>query len=135
MLTPGVGLPETAKFRGLRLRLQSALLRALRPYWWQQRTLHSMLLDAIVGLDQSRGQQIDLHHRSVKEQLALTQDLLNTFAARILALDKRVEESTHTQEAAILHQWNTLDREEGAPAICSASSGASGGASRRCLTA
>ena len=31
MLTPGIGLPETAKFRGLRLRLQSALLRALRP--------------------------------------------------------------------------------------------------------
>ena len=69
MLTPGVGLPETAKFRGLRLRLQSALLRALRPYWWQQRELNSLLIEAVRGVNERRAADAEARHAEVLRQL------------------------------------------------------------------
>jgi len=54
LLTPATGVPPTARWRGLRLRLQQVLLRMLRPYWFQQRQLMRLTLDAVRAVDVAR---------------------------------------------------------------------------------
>ena len=54
LLTPAVGLPVTARLRGLRLPLQRWLLRAIRPYWWQQRQLQTLLVEGIHEVNAAR---------------------------------------------------------------------------------
>ncbi len=54
LLTPVTGVPPTARWRGLRLRLQQVLLRMLRPYWFQQRQVVRLTLDAVRAVDVAR---------------------------------------------------------------------------------
>ena len=54
LLTPVTGVPPTARWRGLRLRLQQLLLRILRPYWFQQRQVVRLTLDAVRAVDVAR---------------------------------------------------------------------------------
>jgi hypothetical protein len=89
MLTPGVGLPETAKFRGLRLRLQSALLRALRPYWWQQRELNSLLIEAVRGVNERRAADAEARHTEILRQLDAVQESLQRRMAQLSDDDRR----------------------------------------------
>ncbi len=54
LLTPVTGVPPTARWRGLRLGLQRVLLRILRPYWFQQRQVVRLTLDAVRAVDVAR---------------------------------------------------------------------------------
>ena len=47
LLTPIPSVARGARFAGLRLKTQGLLLRILRPYWWQQRQIQSLLVDAL----------------------------------------------------------------------------------------
>jgi SAM-dependent methyltransferase len=101
LLTPGVGLPETATFRGMRLRLQSALLRVLRPYWWQQRELNSLLIEAVRGVNERRAADADARHADVLRQLEAVQA---TFQVRVAQVDDRRERfEALSQRVAEIH--------------------------------
>ena len=54
LLTPATGVPPTARWRGMRLGLQQLLLRILRPYWFQQRQVVRLTLDAVRAVDVAR---------------------------------------------------------------------------------
>ena len=86
LLTPAVGLPVTARLRGLRLPLQRWLLRALRPDWWQQRQLQTLLVESIHEVNAARAAEaaanrteafnhldnVDTRLREVEQRLAAT---------------------------------------------------------------
>ena len=82
LLTPAVGVAPAARWRGARLRLQQLLLRVLRPYWFQQRQLMRLTLDAVRAIDLARAadaQRAEAAIRdldAVKTQLTLVADRL-----------------------------------------------------------
>ena len=85
MLTPATGLPETARFRGPRLALQGFLLRFLRPYWWQQRQLQSLTLEAVRTVSETRAADAASRHADVLQRLAEIESTLGRQVADALA--------------------------------------------------
>ena len=55
MLTPRAEVSSEAPLRSVRVAAQQAVLRLTRPYWWGQRQLTGLLIDAIQGLQERRG--------------------------------------------------------------------------------
>jgi hypothetical protein len=55
MLMPRAEVSSDTPLRSVRLAAQHAVLRLTRPYWWGQRQLTSLLIDAIQGVQETRG--------------------------------------------------------------------------------
>ena len=86
LLTPSTGVPPTARWRGLRLRLQTLLLRVLRPYWFQQRQVVRLTLDAVRAVDLSRAADAARHDAAYRDVEAVTAELAR-LSARVDRLD------------------------------------------------
>lgn len=113
MLTPAIGLPGTARFRGLRLRLQAILLRALRPYWWQQRELNALLIDAVRGVNERRAADADAKHADLLHQIgALRERLAGDNRAEIEALALRLGQMEGQHRSFALRAAERLDAAE-----------------------
>lgn len=69
LLTPMSGLPDTARFRGVRLTLQGFLLRCLRPYWWQQRQLQGLTLEAVRSVNETRAADAASRHADLLQRI------------------------------------------------------------------
>ena len=69
LLTPKADAAPDRKLRGPLLAMQNLLLRVLRPYWWQQRQIQSILIDALrhVSQDTARALKSDPHQRQALE--------------------------------------------------------------------
>ncbi len=97
MLTPAPGLPETARFRSARLALQGFLLRFLRPYWWQQRQLQSLTLEAVRSVSETRAADAASRHADVLQRLA---ELESTLGQRVTeALESHKENAWQASRA------------------------------------
>ncbi len=97
LLTPVEGLPPTARFRGVRLRLQQLLLRGMRAYWWQQRSLQSALIDGVKAVDlESKRRYEELLQRTVRLETVVSSehDVQDGAGRQLKAL------TTHLGEAA-----------------------------------
>lgn len=99
MLTPTSGLPETARFRSVRLALQGVLLRLLRPYWWQQRQLQSLTLEAVRTVSETRAADTASRHAEVLQRLAELES----------SLGQRVTEALESQRHDTRHASPVLD--------------------------
>ena len=86
LLTPATGVPPTSRFRGVRIRLQAMLFRVLRPYWYQQRQLHSLTIDAIRSVDLARAADAARHDAARHDVDALKADVAR-LSARVDRLD------------------------------------------------
>ena len=69
LLTPTADAAPNRLFRAPFLAMQNVLFRILRPYWWQQRQIQRLLIDALrqVSQDAARAAKADLHQRQALE--------------------------------------------------------------------
>ena len=86
LLTPATGVPPTARWRGLRLRLQQLLLRILRPYWFQQRQVVRLTLDAVRAVDVARAADAARQDATSRDVEALKAELAR-LSGRVDRLD------------------------------------------------
>ena len=86
LLTPSTGVPPTARWRGLRLRLQVLLLRILRPYWFQQRQVVRLTLDAVRAVDLARASDAARHDAAYRDVAAVKSELAR-LSGRVDRLD------------------------------------------------
>ncbi|MEZ5419469.1 MAG: glycosyltransferase [Vicinamibacterales bacterium] len=75
LLTPATGVAPTARWRQLRLGLQRLLLRMLRPYWFQQRELARLTLDAVRAVDVARAADARRHDAASRDLDAVRAEL------------------------------------------------------------
>ena len=102
LLTPTADAAPNRQFRAPFLAMQNVLFRILRPYWWQQRQIQRLLIDALrqVSLDTARAVKADQHQRQALEAVWSGLHLLesvakgNHVAAHLEALTKQLELTT-----------------------------------------
>ena len=68
-------MAPTARWRQLRLGLQRLLLRMLRPYWFQQRELARLTLDAVRAVDVARAADARRHDAASRDLDAVRAEL------------------------------------------------------------
>jgi glycosyltransferase involved in cell wall biosynthesis/SAM-dependent methyltransferase len=92
MLTPAAEVPQPSRLRGARLKAQRLMLRAIRPYWWGQRQLSSLLISAIERVDQTHTSD-DLNLRA---RLGSIESRLPEFETSVMSRLKSVESKQAT---------------------------------------
>lgn len=99
---PTAGLPPSANLRGLRLRAQRLLFRALRPYWWGQQQATRTLVDAVRDLETGLLDQMS----SIRKEIGSLQSTM-VHASSLEALESKLgsldQATSGFQAAAATH--------------------------------
>ena len=102
LLTPATGVPPTARWRGVRLRLQQVLLRILRPYWFQQRQVVRLTLDAVRAVDMARAADAARQDTTTRDVEAMKAELAR-LSGRVDRLDTAAGPKRRRESAARGH--------------------------------
>jgi SAM-dependent methyltransferase len=92
LLTPQASVPATSKLRGVRIRAQRLLFRALRPYWFGQRQASMLVIDAVQAVDRSLATQSASIQQAVLRELTGIHARIERLDVRVASLDGRIEE-------------------------------------------
>jgi SAM-dependent methyltransferase len=104
MLTPTTEVSPLARLRTLRLAAQRLVLRLTRPYWWGQRQLTGLLIDAIQGVEETR----KASESSLAERLDALESSVSGFHRSAAAHLASLTESVSRLEAQATDLLNRL---------------------------